>query len=146
MILRLKRFYSNAARTLGLLFADDELLAFVLEDAKHDVKIPTKTRIPAGSYPVTLAHSPKFSPKYGHDMISIEGVPFFSSILIHPGNTELDTAGCLLVGASMIIDPKEKNRQWIADSKVIYSNRVYPTIAAACRAGVVDLLVEDADG
>jgi hypothetical protein len=73
---------------------------------KHrDVKVKGETRIPAGRYQVTLRteggfHS-KYSEKYGEmhkGMLWVRDVPGFEYILIHTGNTDEHTAGCLLVG------------------------------------------------
>lgn len=57
-------------------------------------KVAARTAIPAGRYRVTIRHSHRFQ----RPMPYIENVPGFSGILIHPGNTAADTAGCLLVG------------------------------------------------
>lgn len=50
--------------------------------------------IPAGIYTCrrTLYH------KHGYETFEVEGVTGRDRILIHPGNTEEDTAGCILLG------------------------------------------------
>lgn len=56
-------------------------------------KVPGKTAIPAGIYPIEL----KISPKFGYCPFVLN-VPFFSDIRIHWGNKAEHTDGCILVG------------------------------------------------
>ena len=57
-------------------------------------KIPGKTAIPFGHYRIVI----DFSPHFGMLIIHILDVPSFDGIRIHPGTTEADTDGCVLVG------------------------------------------------
>jgi hypothetical protein len=52
--------------------------------------------VPAGAYPVILAHSAHF------DMTvpCVQNVPGFTGIEIHPGNFPRNTHGCLCIGDS----------------------------------------------
>ena len=61
-------------------------------------KIYARTAIPAGTYKITFQYSPKYKKKmpYLHD------VPHFLGILIHSGNTEVDSAGCIIVGNNTV--------------------------------------------
>lgn len=52
--------------------------------------------IPAGKYPVRIAHSPKRN----EQVIWIDNVPGRTYIQIHPGNFPKDTQGCILPGRS----------------------------------------------
>ena len=54
--------------------------------------------IPPGRYPVTMAFSPHFQMMLAH----VNNVPGRTDILIHDGNTEKDTEGCILVGLERI--------------------------------------------
>jgi Family of unknown function (DUF5675) len=56
--------------------------------------------IPAGSYRVILAPSPRFSMVVPH----VLDVPGRDYILIHPGNFPKDTEGCILVGEQPLKD------------------------------------------
>lgn len=78
----------------GGLTVDGVHECFTLEDELREDKVMGETAIPAGSYQLGLRKSPKFGP----DTIEVLGVPGFSDILIHSGNRDEDTAGCVLVG------------------------------------------------
>ena len=67
---------------------------FTLEDPFHPVKIAGDTRIPAGTYVVTLTYSNTFRKV----LPQILAVPGFDGIRIHGGNSKADTRGCILVG------------------------------------------------
>jgi hypothetical protein len=97
MHLELHRVDGDTAGTRGSLFVNGALECCTLEDTvRLGKKVPKETAIPAGTYPLIL----NVSPKYGKVMPRLLDVPNFDGILIHPGNTEEDTWGCILVGLS----------------------------------------------
>ena len=65
-----------------------------LEDELREVKLDKETAIPAGRYELEFVDSPRFGP----ETIALLDVAGFTNILIHSGNTETDTAGCIIVG------------------------------------------------
>ena len=63
-----------------------------------------KCAIPSGTYQIVLTYSARFSSRsfyknYSSGLLPrLVGVKGFEGVLIHCGNTVLDTAGCILVG------------------------------------------------
>ena len=105
----MERFTSDNDTTLSTIFIDGHFSCFGLEDEFREDKVAGETRIPAGTYPVGLRTVGGFDARYSrkfHDihqgMLHIKDVPGFEYILIHVGNTDVDTAGCLLVGTGAI--------------------------------------------
>lgn len=98
MKLRLERLWKKPDYTVGRLYVDGKLFCNTLEDVvrrlPEEKKIPGKTAIPAGNYRVIF----NWSPKFGRNLPRLLNVPYFEGILIHPGNTAEDSAGCILVG------------------------------------------------
>ena len=111
MKLKVLRFSSQDDSTNGLLFNDSDgkmnFLCYTLEDEAREVKVKGETRVPAGTYKVELrtegGFNNKYTKKYGDfhkGMLHVTNVPNFEFILIHTGNDDSHTAGCLLVGDS----------------------------------------------
>ena len=133
-ILTLVRDFSQKDKkaSLGRLFLDGKFLCDTLEDEFREIKIHSETRIPAGSFKIQLANSPKFSPRYGHEMLWITNVPNFEGILIHPGNTDKDTSGCILLGQRQLAD---SNDSTLINSRNTYDN-VYKTLRPLVNGGL----------
>jgi len=95
-----------------------EFLCNTLEDKYRDLtkeaKVPGETCIPNGTYSIKMEYSPHFNRLMPH----IQNVPFFSYIMIHPGNTDADTSGCVLVG-----DNKEPGK--VLDSVKSFTKFMY---------------------
>ena len=112
MELTLQRIAKNKAYTLGELSIDGEKFCHTLEPRWREPeakKVPGKTAIPAGRYPVVITLSPKFKqwlPLLLH-------VPGFTGIRIHAGNTAKDTKGCILVGESTGKGVLSDSRLWV---------------------------------
>ena len=111
MQLEVVRFSSERDSTNGLLFDITgecrNFLSYTLEDEYRKEKVMHETRIPAGTYKVTLrtvgGFHAKYTERYGEmhkGMLWVCDVPGFEYILIHTGNTDEHTSGCLLVGDS----------------------------------------------
>ena len=111
MKLELYRFSSQNESTLGILYlVNDEtnqkdFLCFTLEDEKRSVKVYGETRIPEGTYKIEYRKEGGYHNKYTkrfpsihRGMLEVRDVPNFTHILLHCGNTDDDTDGCLLVG------------------------------------------------
>jgi len=134
MKLTLQRFSAGNESTLGLLFIDSKFHAFTLEDEYRAIKVKGETRIPAGTYKILLrkeggqhqSYQKKF-PLIHKGMLWLQDVPGFQYILLHIGNTDIDTEGCLLVGDSSMQNITQRGS--IAGSTSAYE-RIYPVIAA----------------
>ena len=117
MRLTVDRRWKKATYTIGILYVDGARFCETLEDKDRGLKqtdsyssirsrkVYGETAIPTGTYEIRMD---VVSPKYGAvtwyknlcggKMPRLTGVPCFEGILIHPGNTALDSYGCLLVG------------------------------------------------
>lgn len=108
--LKVKRTFFADTYTIGKMYVEGEYFCDTLEDKNRDLnkngvfdgdekKVYGETCIPFGQYKVKMHFSPKFSPRYnGRKVPWIQNVPHFEGILIHSGNTDKDTLGCILVG------------------------------------------------
>ena len=143
MRLEVLRFSNGEDSTSGLLFdvtTERVFLAYTLEDEYRDNKIAGETRIPDGVYKIGFRKEGGFHSKYKKrfpsfhkGMLQINDVPDFDFILIHCGNTDEHTAGCLLVGDSQVNNMVQKNG-FIGESTQAYK-RIYPPIAEALESG-----------
>ena len=145
MKLKVIRISSGSDSTSGVLFDvtdndNKKFLGYTLEDEYRNEKVAGETRIPAGEYKVAIRKVGGFHEKYSQrfsdihvGMLHIIDVPYFDYILIHCGNTDEHTAGCLLVGDSQENNQIKKDG-FIGSSTQAYK-RIYPPIATALEAG-----------
>lgn len=115
MELRLIRRFKGHKYTIGDLYIDNKFFCNTLEDRVRVLphkctytsqglpcqcpeKVPHQTAIPCGEYQVSL----EYSFKYQRIMPRVNDVPHFLGVLIHWGNTDKDSAGCVLVGNNSV--------------------------------------------
>ena len=123
MELTLKRIALRSEYTIGKLYVNGEYVADTIEDTVRDldkdgtfangeVKIPGKTAIPYGRYEITMkVKSPKYSnfskyswaKKYDGYLPRLLNVSQFDGILMHVGNSALDSEGCIIVGENKVV-------------------------------------------
>ena len=84
----------GATCTLGKMYIDGVDYCYTLEDVVREEKVYGETAIPVGRYRVIVNRSNRFQ----CDMPLLVAVPNFEGVRIHPGNTDKDTHGCILVG------------------------------------------------
>jgi len=91
--------------TNGILLVDGQFECYTLEDQYQAVKVMHETCIPEGTYDIKFrtvgSFSERYKKKYGnahYGMLHLQDVPNFTYILIHAGNTDEHTSGCLIVG------------------------------------------------
>lgn len=110
MKLTLTRQYKSPTYTISKLYINDVYFCDVIEDKDRDItqntpiseikkiKVYGETAIPYGTYKVKITYSSKFK----RNLPLIESVPGFEGVRIHSGNTEKDSAGCLIVGENKV--------------------------------------------
>ena len=120
MELVVDRKWKKQSYTISNLTIDGKWFCNVLEDADRgldssmsiakirELKKPSITAIPRGTYEITLdVISPKYCTNSFYKQVCNGKVPRllnvkgFEGILIHAGNTDKDSAGCLLVGMNL---------------------------------------------
>lgn len=95
MRLHLERLDMAPLYTIGRLSINGDYECLTLEDpVRAGPKVPGRTAIPFGHYPIAITWSPRFQ----RDLPLLEYVRGFTGVRIHPGNTVADTDGCILVG------------------------------------------------
>lgn len=122
MVLTLKRVAKRPTYTIGKLYIDGVYFCDTLEDKDRGLtqlmslkevkskKVPSQTAIPTGTYEVSVSVvSPRFSKKAVYQKICkgrvprLLNVPGYDGVLIHIGNTDKDSAGCILVGKNSAV-------------------------------------------
>jgi hypothetical protein len=133
----MKRFFDDGDTTIGALRVNN-IRVFTVEDEHRHKKVYGETRIPQGSYEIKLRteggmHA-RYLEKYGESfhkgMLWLQDVPEFEYVYIHPGNTDEDSLGCILVNES-VTGPTMSG----AGSVAAY-RKIYPVIAELILSGV----------
>lgn len=149
MEIELLRYSSQKEDTLGLLFVNCEFVSYTIEDEFRTKKIYGETRIPDGEYDVVLKseggfhnrYLAKFGENFHKGMLCITNAPDyklknagleFQHILIHIGNRDEDTAGCILVGNTAEENITDDGN--VGSSTLAYK-RIYPPIRDAILKG-----------
>ena len=127
--------------TNGMLFIDGVFECYTLEDEVRDVKVMSETAIPLGTYEIKFRNiggfDTKYKARYGttfhKGMLELQDVPNFKYILIHTGNTDEHTAGCLLLGETQQDLDKGKDG-FVGGSGDAYK-KMYPKVRDALLNG-----------
>ena len=144
--LLLDRKYKKDTYTIGDFYVDGEWFCNSMEDKDRglsqtmsveeikETKVYGETAIPTGRYEVRMdIVSPKYNgvkwykDNFGGRMPRLESVKGFAGILIHSGNTALDSAGCILVGMN-----KAKGK--VLDSRATFQ-KLWNILEQARKAG-----------
>lgn len=145
MKLKVVRLGDNGKATIGGFYIDGIFKCFTIEDEQRAFKVKGETRVPEGTYDVTLRSEGGYHAKYADKfkgihkgMLAVSNAPDykiiaagmeFQYILIHVGNFETNTNGCLLLNYG--VDATTFNG---ANSTACYK-AIYPQIADAIAAG-----------
>ena len=139
MIVKLVRFSSQEDSTLGLLYIDGAFQCFTIEDEFREEKVHGETRIPEGIYELGIRAEGGFHERYKQrfrgvhkGMIEVLDVPNFKYILLHIGNWDDQTEGCVLLGNSA--KQNVTGSGMVLESKIAYL-RVYPIVMRALQKG-----------
>lgn len=146
MKIELERRWKKATYTIGRLYVDGVFFCETLEDRDRGLKqtdpiatIKTRkvygeTAIPTGTYAVAMnVTSPKYAAVSWYwqlcqgKMPRLLAVPGFDGILIHPGNSALDSFGCILVGRNTKVGR-------LTESKATFQ-KLYKEMAKAVKRG-----------
>lgn len=126
--------YKHEPSSQGVIAIDGKFECYTLEDQRRPVKIKKETCIPVGEYEIKLrtegTHHAEYSkkfPEFHIGMLHLQDVPNFQYILIHIGNTIVDTEGCILTGTT----PGENK---ISESTKAYIS-LYKKVATALKKG-----------
>ena len=146
MRITVERISSDQDTTISTIYVDDKFVCFGLEDEYREDKIAEETRIPAGVYDVLLKTVGGFHARYGRKfegmhrgMLHIQDVPGFEHILIHVGNTDSHTAGCLLVGMGAVAKRSDMSIQSSVDAyKLLYRMVVDAASARELSITIID--------
>jgi hypothetical protein len=148
MKIEVDRFISDNDTTISHVLVDGRFICFGLEDEYRATKVVNETRIPSGVYKVGLRtygdHHQKYEdqyPVFHRGMLQIQAVPNFEDILIHIGNTHVDTSGCLLVGDKADLSAGHME---ISGSRAAYE-RFYPLVVDAAAEGQLEIEFKDND-
>ncbi len=146
--------------TTSEVYIDGVQQFYSIEDEYREKKVHGETRVPDGIRKLALRHSPKFSKEYlvnpdgsfeivrakhatqeqkdlwkPHQLIWMTDVPNFEFILLHWGNTDDSTNGCLCVGT---IPGILKGQAAVLSSRSCYK-KWYPTMAKRIAKGGVNI-------
>lgn len=145
MEIKVKRIAKKEAYTIGKMYVNGAYVCDTLEDKDRGltsnmsvaqicgVKIKGETAIPTGRYLVDMKTvSPRFGGRAQYQFCKgrlprICNVPGYNGVLIHCGNTEKDTDGCILVGDNKAVGQ-------VLNSTATF-RRLYPILKAADERG-----------
>lgn len=150
-VVYVRRFVNDGDITLSTMAVDGRFICFGVEDGpspKGDVKVPGKTRIPQGSYPVVLRRiggfHTRYSRRYGEKhkgMLWLRDIPDFEFVLIHIGNDQDDTEGCLLPNHMVSAEPGGMKGGYSASAYF----RLYDAVVEAAAQEKLSITIVDED-
>ena len=140
MKLQVVRTQFGTDATNGLLFIDGIFECYTLEDQYQAVKVMHETCIPEGTYDIEFRKTGGFHAKYSeryknahYGMLHVQDVPHFTYILIHTGNTDEHTSGCLIVGETQ--QDLEVSKDGFIGSSTLAYKKMYAKVAGQLLQG-----------
>jgi len=135
MELTLIREIRTITTTTGRLLVDGNDECYTLEDVDRGLKqnmslaeinkrkLYGDTCIPEGRYEVIITYSPMFKKA----MPLLLNVPGYDAIRIHPGNSDKDTLGCVLLGTT-------RSKDWVGNSRVAF-DKFFKKMESSIKSG-----------
>lgn len=149
MNIEIDRFVSDEDATLSLLRVDTRFQCFGLEDEYRAEKVAKETRIPAGTYRVTLRNEGGMTKRYAdkfpgihRGMLWLRDVPNFKWVYFHIGNTDEHTEGCILVGTGATAKRDDMSIQSSTDAYRAF----YTKVMDAAERDDLTVTITDNDG
>ena len=140
MKLQVVRTQFGTDATNGLLFIDGIFECYTLYDQYQAVKVMHETCIPEGTYDIEFRKTGGFHAKYSeryknahYGMLHVQDVPNFTYILIHTGNTDEHTSGCLIVGETQ--QDLEVSKDGFIGSSTLAYKKMYAKVAGQLLQG-----------
>jgi len=140
MKLQVLRTQFGKDATNGMLFIDGVFECYTLEDQYQAVKVMHETCIPEGTYDIKFRKTGGFHAKYTeryknahYGMLHIQDVPNFTYILIHTGNSDEHTSGCLIVGETQ--QDLDISKDGFIGSSTIAYKKMYAKVAGQLLQG-----------
>ncbi|WP_348800570.1 DUF5675 family protein [Flavobacterium adhaerens] len=132
--------------TLSQLYLNGIFQCYLLEDKIREVKIPSQTAIPKGVFSLKIntigAKNADYKRVFGklHEgMIEINGLPNFSFVYIHIGNTIKDTSGCPLCGFGF----QFKDGDYQVSQSIAAYKMIYPKLVAVAKEANNKIIIEN---
>ena len=132
--------------TLSQLYINDIFQCYLLEDKIREEKVPTQTAIPSGVFNLKLntigaknVNYKKALGKLHEGMIEINGIPNFSFVYIHTGNTINETNGCPLCGFGFHFTEGE----YVVTQSVAAYRIVYPKLVNLAKSTSNKIIIEN---
>lgn len=149
MKITVERFKSDKETTISKILIDDVFQCYGLEDEYRAVKVKGETRIPQGTYSLKVRNHGGFHAKFTtrfpnmhKGMIEVFGINNFTDVLIHTGNTDNDTMGCLLT----CTDWRDVGGELVGLNSTAAYIKLYERIIDAVIAGTATITYLDNDG
>lgn len=139
-----KRIRQGKNSTLSEIYVEGEFCCYGLEDAVREYKIKGSTAIPAGTYLLGLNTYGGMNARYARQfadlhrgMLEIKGIPHYSYVYLHIGNTYADTSGCILVGEGYMYEEED---YVLTQSKKAYK-KLYQRLSQTMAAVQVEITI-----
>jgi hypothetical protein len=146
MKLTVLRLGDDGETTIGAFYVNGVFKCFTIEDQEQTGdKVMHETRVPNGTYKVALrnegGHHNRYSTKFPDihkgmlciyneaDWKLVTDTHSFQYILIHVGNNDDHTSGCLLLNYGI------DGNHFVGNNSTAAYRDIYPEIAAACQSG-----------